>query len=82
MTALAKSRIILNLPEIAALVRQQPIDLKIGNQPIEISLQPGISPTVLIGLMIDLLGGGKFYDYLCDPPEAVEFLRQKRPRKY
>lgn len=79
----AAAQITLNLAEIAALARQQPIAYTIGGQPIEITLQRDITPSLLIGLMVDLLGGQPAIDpnHPPDPPEAYEFLPRRSQRK-
>ena len=81
----ATARIILNLAEIAQLARQEPITFWFSGLRVEVALQRGLTPRLLIGQMMDLLANGARNDdgvNPVDPPEAREFLPNKRrPRK-
>ena len=70
-------RIILNVPELVALVQQRPLNYQVVGQRLELRLQPNVTPKLLIGAMLDLLDGGTWAP---DPPEAREFL-PSHPRK-
>ena len=73
-------RIVLNLAELVSLTKQRPVSFRVGGQSLELELQPGITPKLLIGAMLDLLDGDRWQSDPPDPPEAREFL-PSHPRK-
>jgi hypothetical protein len=78
---LAPARIVLNLAEIARLAQQQPINFAFGAFRIELTLQAGVTPKLVIAQMMDLLtNGGAQGDGInpSDPPEAREFLPRRK----
>lgn len=80
MRSPAAARIILNLPELARLAKHQPIVFKLAGMAVEVAIDDRVTPRLLIGQMLDLLQSGE-PSALIDPPEAREFLRNRRHGK-
>jgi hypothetical protein len=79
MKSTAAARIEFNLAEVARLAQHQPIIYQLAGLSIEVSLQPNITPRLLIGAMLDLLNGETVTPG--DPPQAREFLPNRRHGK-